>query len=243
MKLSYIIFQTPQDLAEAFAADLADKIKKAADGKEYLNIALSGGNTPKILFTVLAEKYSQSLDWCYVHFFWVDERCVPPEDPESNFGMTKQFLLDKIKIPRKNIHRMRGENDPGREAERYSEEILKYVCKGKYLPVFDIMILGIGDDGHTASIFTGNTELLSSEKICGTSVHPVSGQIRITLTGKVINNSKEIFFLVTGEKKSDIVYKIISKSSDTVTFPAANIFSVHGKTIWLLDEESGRFIK
>ncbi len=243
MKQSYKIFSTPQDLAEVFASDLISRIKEAEKEKLPLTIAVSGGKTPKLLFSVIADKYSQSVDWSYVHFFWVDERCVPSDDPESNFGMTQRLLLEKIKIPQKNIHRMRGEGDPVIEAVRYSEEVLKYARQENRLPAFDIIILGIGDDGHTASIFTENSGLLSSERICETAVHPVSGQNRITLTGKVINNAEAIFFLVTGMSKADIIHKIFGRSSDAVMFPAAHIFSFRGKTTWMLDEESGRFIE
>ena len=140
----------------------------------------------------MANSSSDLVSWERVHFFWVDERCVPPEDPESNFGVAKSLLLDKIKIPSKNIHRIMGEMDPSEEAIRYSAEIAgSTVTKGR-LPAFDLIILGLGEDGHTASIFRGNNKLFFSEKICETTVHPVSHQKRITITGAVINNADNI---------------------------------------------------
>lgn len=243
MKRIKKIFRTPYELAEYFSKELSKKINGAAKKKESINIALSGGSTPKILFSILAEKYGRSTSWNYVHLFWVDERCVAPDDPESNFGMTKQLLLDRIDIPRELIHRIRGEDDPEKEAERYSREIMQNVAVKKSLPSFDIMILGMGNDGHTASIFPGNDRLLHSDKICETTIHPSSLQQRITLTGKVINNSKEIYFLVTGIEKSPVIEQIFGKNKNPATFPSSHIFSINGKTIWLLDEEAAKNIK
>ncbi|MFH0842147.1 MAG: 6-phosphogluconolactonase [Bacteroidota bacterium] len=243
MKSKVKIFRTPGDLAEYFAKELSEKINRAAKKNKPINIALSGGSTPKVLFSILAEKYGSSTRWNYAHLFWVDERCVTPGDAESNFGMTKQLLLDTINIPQEHIHRMRGEDDPETEAERYSREIMQNVAVKNSFPLFDIIILGIGDDGHTASIFPGNERLLDSNKVCETAIHPSSLQKRITLTGKVINNSKEIFFLVTGTKKSHVIEQIFSKNKNSAMFPSSHINSINGKTIWLLDEEAAKNIK
>ena len=243
MKPTYTIFKTPHDLAEYFAKELSKKVNSAAEKKESIYIALSGGSSPKILFSIMAEKYGWSTRWNHVHFFWVDERCVDPDDHESNYGMTRRLLFERIDIPEKNIHRMRGENDPGEEAERYSREIKQNVPVKDSFPLFDIMILGMGDDGHTASIFPGNERLLYCDKVCETAIHPSSLQNRITLTGKVINNSKEIFFLVTGEKKSPVIEQIFSKNKNPAMFPSSHINSINGKTVWLLDEEAAKNIK
>lgn len=240
--VNYRIYETPQLLAEAFAELLVDRIREAKKKKTPLSIAVSGGNTPKILFSVLSERYSKSVDWNIVRLFWVDERCVAPDDVESNFGMTEKILLKKIEISAGNVFRMRGEEDPAMEAQRYSEVIKSNIKNINGYPVFDIIILGMGDDGHTASIFPGNTKLLSSDKICEVAVHPVSGQKRITLTGKVINNSKSVFFLVTGNNKSEIVKEIFRNSAVSEMFPSAHIKSVSGTTTWLLDNEAGKFI-
>jgi 6-phosphogluconolactonase len=242
MNRIFKIFPAPEDLAEAFAEELANRIKKAEKSGSPVTIAISGGNTPKLLFSVLAEKYSSVLPWSMIRLFWVDERCVLPDDPESNFGMTQKILLNKIEIAPENIHRIHGEADPVKEASRYSNVIIANTYKKENLPVFDIVILGMGDDGHTASIFPGNMELLSSEKICDTAFHPVSGQMRITITGKVINNSDMIFFLVTGLNKANIINEIFCNSANAGKFPAAHIQSTHGKTTWLLDREAGKYV-
>jgi 6-phosphogluconolactonase len=237
------IFHTPSELAEAFAAELTGSINNTINKGSPFMLAVSGGNTPKLLFSILAEKYSQSVNWENVHFFWVDERCVPPVNNQSNYGMTKQILFDKINIPERNIHRMRGEDVPEIEAERYALEILSHVRSKSRLPAFDHIILGMGEDGHTASIFPGNLALVESEKICETAVHPISGQKRITMTGKVINNADFITFLVTGQNKSRIIEEIFNKNPQYVNYPASYIVPSHGTVRWLLDDAAGELIR
>jgi 6-phosphogluconolactonase len=241
--ITYKVFPTATDLAESIASQLTERIRSANNTYSTLTIALSGGNTPKLLFSVLAEKHNDMINWNYVHLFWVDERCVPASDPESNYGMTAGILLEKAGIPAENIHRMRGEDEPKTEAIRYSDEIRQNTYMRDGLPVFDIIILGMGDDGHTASIFPGNLELINSSQICEMAVHPVTGQKRVTLTGKVINNAKEIIFLVTGSNKASVVAEVIGKETINLNYPAAHINSKHGETTWLLDREAAKLIK
>ena len=243
METFYKIFHTPSELAEALAGELAEKVSIAEKTGSPFKIAVSGGNTPKLLFSVLAEKYRSSVNWYTVHFFWVDERCVSPDDPESNYGMTKQILLDKINIPDSNIHRMRGEDEPVIEADRYAHEILKQVGAKNMLPVFDLVILGIGEDGHTASIFPGNLDLIFSDKICEVAVHPSSGQKRITLTGKVINNADYVAFLATGQNKALIIEDIFKKKAQYMNYPASFIVPLGGAITWFIDDEAGVLIK
>ncbi len=237
------IYQTPQELAEAFASELVNLVNRTGKKKRPFTIALSGGNTPKLLFEILADKYRESVDWSNVHLFWVDERCVPQADPESNYGMTRQILLNKIIIPENNIHRIRGEEEPEKEALRYSEEIKAYTRTRNNIPAFDLIILGMGDDGHTASIFPGNLKLLSSDRVCEEAAHPVSGQKRVTITGKVINNASEIYFIVTGSGKAPAVGRIFNKDAESVNFPAAYVVPSYGKLTWLLDKKAGEFIR
>lgn len=202
------------------------------------NVALSGGNTPKLFFSVLADKYKDKIQWSRVNFYWVDERCVSPEDSESNFGMTKKILFDKIEIPPENINRIAGENDPYEEAKRYSELLKENVPSKNGFPEFDIIILGIGEDGHTASIFPDQMELMISDKICQVAVHPTTLQKRITLTGKVLNNGKKISFMVTGKEKSRLVKTILEKKDGIIKYPAAQIKPIHGELRWYLDSQA-----
>lgn len=236
------IFPSPDELALKFAEELVSIITESAKVKKTFTVALSGGSTPEVLFALLGSKYASSIPWEYVHFFWGDERCVPPDNSESNFAMTRRALLSKIEIPSANIHRIKGEDDPEIEAVRYSEEVLSFTRNKHDLPVFDLILLGLGDDGHTASIFPGHLDMLNSDKICLTASHPVTQQKRITLTGRVINNADIVTFLVTGKKKEDIVEKILKNKPEAINYPAFYVVPSHGSLSWFLDEDAGRLI-
>lgn len=242
MDKSIKIFSSPYELAEKFAEELANRINIAAKSKKPLIVALSGGSTPGLLFSILGDHFSDSVSWEYVHFFWADERCVTPEDPESNYGMTRSKLFDKIAIPYSNIHRIIGENDPEQEALRYSKEIYAYTQERDGLPLFDIIMLGLGQDGHTASIFPKHSDLFNSGKICEVAVHPVTFQNRVTITGRVINNADSVVFLVTGKKKAKIIEKILKRNSSELNFPAAYIVPVYGELRWFIDSEAGSLL-
>jgi 6-phosphogluconolactonase len=242
MKHSIHIFPTPFEMAEALAVELISRIKNAEKKDGILNIALSGGNTPGLFYSVLASHFSTAADWRLVHFFWGDERCVPPGHSDSNYGAVKKALLEKIDIPASNVHRIMGEKDPSEEAVRYSGEIKKCTLQKNRLPVFDIVLLGLGEDGHTASVFQGNTSSFLSENICEVAVHPVTGQKRITLTGKVINNAVDVIFLVTGRNKARVAGSIINKENEAVKYPASFVKPDDGHLSWYLDKEAGELI-
>ena len=233
------IFATPDDLAKGFAEDLLRMITESTKINKTFTIALSGGSTPEILFNFLSSDYAGSVPWHQIHIFWSDERCVAPDDPQSNYGMALRTLLSKIEIPGVNIHRIMGEENPEEEALRYSSEIVLNTRTRKGRPVFDLVLLGLGEDGHTASIFPGHPELLESDKTCEVAYHPVTGQERITLTGRVINNAEAVAFLVTGRKKEIVVEKLFKKDPDSLNYPAAHIVPVNGRLSWYLDREAG----
>lgn len=229
MKLN--IYKDKQEVADRFSEFLVERIKKA-EGK--LNVSLSGGSTPKVVFDYLAKNY-KNLDWSKVNLFWGDERCVPPTDNESNYKMTVQHLLSHIDIPEENIFRIKGENNPDDEAIAYSKTLQDSLPVINSTPQFDLIILGMGGDGHTASIFQSNIHLWDSENNCEVAVHPDSGQKRITITGKMINEAKEVAFLVTGTDKKEKV-SIILKGDDTSrTYPAGLVNPSSGNLHWFLD--------
>jgi 6-phosphogluconolactonase len=180
------------------------------------------------------------MDWERIHLFWGDERCVPPDQEESNYGMTQKYLLNFIDIPEKNIHRVKGEYNPEKEAERYSKDIVKGVSSENGLPGFDLIMLGLGEDGHTASIFPDQMHLLNSDKVCEVSTHTSTGQKRITLTGNVINNSKRIIFLVTGKSKAEILKKIINEKKKI--YPAEFIEPVNGNLDFFIDSDAAELL-
>jgi 6-phosphogluconolactonase len=240
MKRNIKIFPTPQILAEELAAELVNCINSYRD---IITIAISGGKTPEMLFTILGDRYADSVDWDNVHFFWVDERCVPPEDPESNYGMIERTLLRKINIHKRKVHRIKGEDNPVSEAERYSAEIKKYVTFRRSFPSFNIILLGLGEDGHTASIFPGKSELFLSDNFCEVAEHPQTGQKRITITGKVINNAEQIFFLIAGRSKAQIVKEVIDRDTQELDYPGKHINPVSGTICFYLDEAAGSLLK
>ncbi|MDG5800844.1 6-phosphogluconolactonase [Marinilabiliaceae bacterium ANBcel2] len=208
--------------------------KKSNNSNKPVTIALSGGSTPKAVFDILSTEFKDKIKWSNILLFWGDERCVPPTDSESNYRMTKEHLLDKVEIKEDQIFRVKGEDEPQKAAEQYSETILKNVEEENSLPCFDIMILGMGDDGHTASIFPDSIELWSSDKICEVATHPVTAQKRVTVTGKIINNSKEIIFWLTGVDKAKIFAEIAIKKEGYKKYPAA--LADRDKTLWMTDE-------
>ena len=152
--------------------------------------------------------------------------------------MTKDHLLSKIDFPEENVHRIKGEDDPEQEAARYSAEILKNVPGENMIPRFDIIILGMGPDGHTASIFPHQMELLTTARICDVATHPESGQKRITLTGKVLNQANKVAFLVTGGNKKEKVKEILTKTGNWKLYPAAHVKPINGELIWFLDDSA-----
>lgn len=225
------------------AIDFADWMVELIHSSEHLHIALSGGSTPKIVFDELASRPLSKTDWQKVHLYWGDERCVPADDSESNYKMTVEHLLSKIDIPEKNIHRVKGENDPQKEAKRYSAVIKDKLPLVEGLPQFDLVILGMGDDGHTASIFPHEIKLWNAGQLCEVAEHPESGQKRITITGKVINHAATVAFLVTGESKAEKVGEIIAERGGYAAYPAYLVKPSSGNLVWFLDRAAAADIK
>ena len=222
----------PNGVARDFTRYLLEQLQ----GEKYFTIALSGGSTPKLLFRLWATEYRDVIDWSSIHFFWGDERCVQPDDEESNYGMTKALLFDNINLPAENIHRVHGEEEPGEEARRYAAEIADNTEQFNGFPSFDLVILGMGDDGHTASIFPHEMELLKEERFCAVATHPTSGQKRVSITGPIINNAQRVAFLVTGANKEGKVSAIFQREEGYRAYPAAHVQPATGALHWFLDE-------
>lgn len=233
-KKNIIIFSSPEELATGFSSILADKITLLLKENSELNVALSGGNTPLELFKTLAADYSTKINWTKINFYWVDERCVPPDSPESNFGNAYNTLFKNINISPSRLHRIKGESDPAKEVERYSELVKHNVPANDSLPAFDIILLGIGEDGHTASIFPNQMTLLNSNELYDVAYHPVSNLARITMTGHLINNAGNIYFLVSRGDKENIVKDILDGNEKAMQYPANYIKPVNGELFWML---------
>ena len=228
------IFDTPESTARAVAELMLTKANEKEKLSLPYNIALSGGSTPKLLFQLLANQYIDSMPWNIIRLFWVDERCVAPTHAESNFGMTYENLLKQVPIHDANIFRMIGDADPQKEALRYSTLLETQLAMVNGLPKFDLVLLGMGDDGHTASIFPDNLSLLQTETTVAVAVHPSSGQKRITLTGSIINAAVQVIFLITGSSKSSVLRQIIQHESGFEQYPASYIQS--GSVAFYLDK-------
>ncbi len=234
------IFNSKADLF----SELTQLIQSELDSNDRINISLSGGSTPKSLFQFWSEKHQSDIRWDSICFFWGDERCVPPDDEQSNYGMTRKFLFDPLQISSENIYRIEGENDPDEEALRYANILDDLLPQKDGLPRFDIMILGLGDDGHTASIFPHQIELWDSTEHCVVATHPYTGQKRVSLSGRMINNSGIVVFLVTGGNKKDVVEKILNSRQEVKNlFPAALVSPSSKKLTWYLDSEAAGNLK
>jgi 6-phosphogluconolactonase len=223
------------------AADLFVSLsRKSIHSKKRFAVALSGGSTPKRLYALLgSDLYRDQVDWQSIHFFWADERCVPKEHEESNFKMAFEALLSKVPVPAPNLHRIKGEEGPEKGAKDYEEELRDFFGRAG-VPVFDLMILGMGEDGHTASLFPGSPSLFETEGLAVPVPMEKSRADRITLTLPVLNNALQILFLVAGPSKADVLGEIFAENKRE-QYPAGRIHPVHGNLQWFIDQEaSGR---
>lgn len=233
------ILNNKYDLSRYFAQQIKLRISEMPEGY-FFTIALSGGSTPHSVFQYLATNFKEQIDWNKILVFWSDERCVAPENTESNFRMAKESFLDFVPIPANNIFRINGEAEPYEEAVRYEELVQLNVTPYNQFPQFDFLMLGLGDDGHTASIFPGQQNLFSRFRLFEVAEHPITKQKRITATGKLINHARTVAFLVTGEYKSEIVARILEKRPGWENLPASFVQPENGELLWMLDEKAAK---
>ncbi|HAS62367.1 MAG TPA: 6-phosphogluconolactonase [Vibrio sp.] len=232
--INHKIFKTAEQVVESLANDM----KAYSELGHPVHISLSGGSTPKMLFKLLASApYAESIQWQNLHFWWGDERCVAPDDAESNYGEANTLLFSQVALPAENIHRIRGEDKPEFEVERFAQEMAEVIPCENGTPVFDWILLGVGADGHTASLFPNQTNY-QDEKLSVLASHPESGQIRVSKTAKVLEAAKRISYLVLGAGKVDIVNEIHTTAADELPYPAAKIQSKAGETEWYLDSDA-----
>ncbi|MFT6139866.1 MAG: 6-phosphogluconolactonase [Psychromonas sp.] len=236
--MNYTIFSATKLLLEKLAEDFLLLSQK----ETVSHISLSGGSTPILLFKYLANSpYAQKINWQNLHFWWGDERCVAATDSESNFGQCKKFLFDQIIIPAENIHRIRGENSPQQEVIRYAQEIRNHIDSVNGIPQFDWILLGVGNDGHTASLFPEQTNY-QDPHLTFVATQPQSGQLRVSKTACLIENSRRITYLVLGENKADIIHKINSEKAGSERYPAGKTKAKAGLTEWYLDSGSATLL-
>jgi 6-phosphogluconolactonase len=233
------VFPDTTALARAAAAHFVGIAQASIALNNRFTVALSGGGTPEPMYRLLATpEFASQIDWQHVHLFWSDERCVPPDDPESNYSMAWKSFAGQIPIPKDNIHRILGEELPNIAAERYEQE-LKDHFKGPR-PRFDLILLGLGEDGHTASIFPGSAAIAVSKHLVLAVQHPRTGQWRVTLTLPVINAAANVTFLVAGESKRTMVQVVRSRSKTAEEVPAIGVAPRDGMVLWLCDQTASR---
>jgi len=221
-----------------FIAELA--ITAIAEHGSF-TFAFSGGNTPRHVYERLAsEYYSDRIDWSKVQVFFGDERCVPPKDPRSNYHMARTTLCDHVPIPAANVHRIRGEDQPEQAAEEYAEELGRTFGDdarkgGSPASGFDLVLLGMGDNGHTASIFPGLAAVTESVHWVMAQYVEVVGMWRVTLTPLILNAAHHVAFLVAGADKAEMLSKVLEGPYQPVVLPAQIIKPTHGELHWLVD--------
>ncbi len=224
------------------AAETIQNIAETAIGETgRFSIALSGGSTPKTLFELLASAYKDRIDWSKTDIFWSDERCVPPDDVDSNYHMARETLLDRVPLPASNIYRIKGELPPDDGAAHY-EEILRAYFYGQ-LPRFDLILLGMGDDGHTASLFPGTAVLTEQVRwVVPNHVSTVKQTWRITFTAPVINNAANVMFLVAGAGKAERLKQVLQGEYRPIELPSQLIKPTNGTLIWAVDQAAASLL-
>ncbi|RHV93658.1 6-phosphogluconolactonase [Culturomica massiliensis] len=215
------ISDTPQEAARVVTHQLLKQMDTVR--KDSFSLAISGGYSAELLFRLWAEMYYKSLPWYRIHLYWVDERCVFPTDGDSNYGLAKKLFLDKVKIPHMQIHRIMGEANPQHEAQRYSELVKKNLPDNDGYPQFDMLILGMGTDGHTSSVFPGQNDLLTSPQPYAASINPYNGQRRIALTGQPMLRAGLTSFYVIGSEKAEILAQVLNPNTEAEKYPAGYI--------------------
>lgn len=228
-------------LAAAAAARIAAAAEAAIRARGVFIVALSGGETPRRTYQRLAEASGTTrLPWSQVQVLWGDERCVPPDHPDSNYRMACDALLDHVAVPAANIHRMRGEDEPAAAASRYEGE-LRELLRGPAARI-DLVLLGLGAEGHTASLFPGGAALHETRRWVMAEYVPVVSGWRVTQTLVLINAAADVLFLVSGARKADIVRRVLegpAGSGPPAELPAQAVAPARGTVRWLIDRDAG----
>ena len=224
------------------AAEFKSTAESALAEHGWFSVALSGGNTPRSVYALLAQEDKASLDWSRIHIFFGDERHVPPDHPDSNYRMANETLLSKVPIPQENIHRVRAESDPESAAKDYEEQLrAEFTLKPGDRPRFDLILLGLGDDGHTASLFPETAALNETARLVVPNWVEKLNTFRITLTLPVLNHAAEVLFIVSGAGKAEIL-KAVLGSPGSAQYPSQRVKPDHGRLLWLVDQDAARLL-
>jgi 6-phosphogluconolactonase len=237
--LNLLVYETPEELAEAAARHFVARAEEAINERGRFAVALAGGSTPERTYRMLAQDYADRLDWSRVHVFFGDERTVSPEDEDSNFRMVRETLLSHIRVG--SVHRMRCELPPTEAAADYERQLREYFGTDG-VPAFDLIQLGLGEDGHTASLFPETSALDITDR--WVVVNPVLKleTSRLTLTIPVINAGGVIAFLVAGEDKAEALKEVLEGDADPRAYPAKFVRPENGDLIWMVDRAAARLL-
>ena len=235
------VYETPAEAAESLAAEVSRLSAESVTERGRFAIALAGGSTPAALYALLASPpLSEEIDWSRWRVFWGDERCVPPDHPDSNYGMAKRTLLDHVPIPPSQVHRMAGEDDPQRAADAYAATLAEALAPDGRL---DLALLGIGDDGHTASLFPGTAALSETERSVVANWVPHLDAHRITLTLPTLNRARHVAVLATGADKADAVRRALAPRADDATPPIALVTPDDDPVVWRLTSDAASSLR
>ena len=236
-----------QQLGRAAALEFLRRARGSVREKGLFSAALSGGSTPRSLYSLLANdsSFRAEVPWEKTHFFWGDERHVPPEHPESNYRMAEEALLSKVPIPPENIHRIEAENADAQAAAEDYEAALRtfFRLKAGEFPRFDLVLMGMGADGHTASLFPGTEALRERNRLVVANWVATVQSHRITMTLPLLNRAAMVLFLVSGEEKAETLRRVLAGEERQNPLPAQLIRPTHGRLLWLVDRGAGRLLE
>ncbi len=225
------ILASKEDLARAAADHFVQASRNAVAQKGFFTVALSGGSTPKALYELLADQFRDRIPWPNIHFYWSDERHVPPNHAESNYRLANEAMLSRVPVTPSNVHRIISEN-PAADAARDYEDTIKEISEN---PRLDLILLGLGTDGHTASIFPGSEVLNETERLVAAPWVEKLNTYRITMTLPLLNNGASVVFLVSGAEKAQIVKEVLEGPQK---YPAQEVKPINGELIWMLDQDA-----
>src|SRR5215470_3135167 len=244
--VEYRVYDGPDALARAAAEHFLEQSQKIVVAKGKVRIAVSGGSTPKRTFELLAnpkEKFLQAMPWGQIELFFVDERTVPPTDKDSNYRMTREAMLNSGPLKSEQVFRIEGELSPEEAAAHYESTIRnQFKLEGAEVPRFDVLALGMGDDGHTASIFPHTSAIHELGRIAYANQVPQKDTWRVTLTWPVIIESGDVFFLIGGKDKADPLHRVLQGPYDPETLPSQLIQPKNGKLLFLLDKDAASLL-
>jgi len=238
MKPEIRIFQTIEQLSHNAAELFADQAARSIEKRGQFLVALNGGGTPKRLFELLGSQYRDKAQWEKTHVFWGDERLVHADDPESSYGQARKQFLQHVAIPESNIHPVNGMLLPEEAANEYAQVLRQFAAAPLKFPRFDLVYLGMGEDGHTASLFPNSAWDASEPVIAVTAQYQDRPAHRVTMTPLVFNQARMVVFMAAGEKKAATLAEVLSGRYDPELYPAQRIEPKDGKLFWLVDEDA-----